>query len=801
MERSKRHHAFLERPCTSISLVFADVLRMARICVRRALLLLVSAGLLASAVLSADEPGTALKRAFDSAKSALASGDLSQAEHHYNEAIALGLRQVANLSVSESRFEEATRELDEALKFAPADPEIRTDAAVAWFRAGDVKKARQLAESVVTADAHHVRAQNILGRIDLYRGDFEAAIRELQASVALNNDFETSYFLGVAYLKAKRFPDAQQWFQHLQSVMGESAALHVLIGRAYTMTHFPEPAVREFQRAVQLDPKYPRAHGLLGYSMLEFRGEEAYPQARKEFQRELALHPEDFYALLLLGISSVALRDFPAAEAALLHAKRLQPEESTQYLYLGETYSETKRPAIAVGVLEKYISLMRNPEEAPRDVSRAYYLLGQDLRRLGRLQEAQKALASSQRYREAKFRYDVQHIFDEPGKPSDGDSHTSDRVEGILESGAPEEQKTAQAMMQEGVENPDAQQQMPAPQPTESKAAKQYRAFVAEILASSYNDLGVMRAKASNFSAAAELFKQAAVWKQAFPGLDRNWGLASYRAQHYSEAIPPLERHLNAHPDDAFVRQLLGLSYFMNDNFPKTAEVLKPFLKSPPSDPGLLFAWGTALVRTRQSELAAPIFRRLLEQNGNDPNVHLLLGQAYAQQEDYPNALSEFSSALQLDASLPEAHYFIGLVHLQKNDFESAAAEFRSELEIRPDDPITSYHLGYTLLLQGQSANAVAILHKVVEVKHDYALARLALGRALLQQGDAAGAIENLEAAEKLDPNRDTTYFHLSQAYRRAGRLADAEQALATYQKRIEASRRKRRESLEADKP
>lgn len=326
--------------------------------------------------------------------------------------------------------------------------------------------------------------------------------------MALNNDFETSYFLGVAYLKAKRFPDAQQWFQHLQSVTGESAALHVLIGRAYTMTHFPEPAVREFQRAVQLDQKYPRAHGLLGYSMLEFRGEEAYPQARKEFQRELALHPEDFYALPLLGISSVALRDFSAAEAALLHAKRLQPEESTQYLYLGETYSETKRPAMAVEVLEKYIRLMGNPEEAPRDVSRAYYLLGQNLRRLGRHEEAQKALASSQRYREAKFRYDVQHIFDDPGKPSDGDSHTSDRVEGVLESGAPEEQKTAQAMMREGVENPGSQQlQMPAPQPTESKAAKQYRTFVVEILASSHNDLGVMRAKASNFSEAAELFK------------------------------------------------------------------------------------------------------------------------------------------------------------------------------------------------------------------------------------------------------------------------------------------------------
>ena len=48
-------------------------------------------------------------------------------------------------------------------------------------------------------------------------------------------------------------------------------------------------------------------------------------------------------------ISAVALRDFPAAEAALVHAKRLHPEESSAYLYLGETYSETKRFPLAIG--------------------------------------------------------------------------------------------------------------------------------------------------------------------------------------------------------------------------------------------------------------------------------------------------------------------------------------------------------------------------------------------------------------------------------------------------------------------
>jgi tetratricopeptide (TPR) repeat protein len=768
----------------------------------RTALLLIFSAFVAATLHPADDPGALLKRSFESAKSALAAGDLSEAERDYNQTIALGLRQLGNLSVNEARFDEAARELEEALKFAPGDPDITVDAAIASFRAGDVKKARQLAKFVVAGNPRHARAQNVLGRIELYRGDFDAAIRDLQASVALDEDFETSYFLGIAYLKAKRLTEAQKWFQHLQTTVENSAALHVLIGRAYSMGHFPESAVAEFRRAIELDPKYPRAHALLGYSILEFRGEEAYPQARLEFERELKLHPEDYNALLLLGISAVALRDFPAAEAALQHATRLRPEESFPYLYLGETYSETKRLPQAVETLEKYVRLLPNPEEVPRDVSRAYYLLGQDLRRLGRLEEAQKALVNSQRYREAKFRYDAQHIFDEPAVPVDGDSHTSGRIAGLLESGAEEQKKSTESMAQGGVrENPGVQRPPALPKAAESKAASAYREFASEILASSYNDLGVMRAKASQFVEASEYFKQAATWKPALPGLDRNWGLAAYRAQLYSEAISPLERQLAASPDDNFVRQLLGMSYFLTDNFVKTAEVLQPFLKAPPDDPGLLLAWGTALVRTRASEQARRIFRLLIEQNANNPSVHFFLGQAYAQDGDYANALSEFQAALQIDSRLPEVHYHMGLVHLRQSDFESAASEFRSELEIRPADPVTSYHLGYTLLLQGHAEQAAVLFREVIQAKPDYEMARFELGRALLQQGDAAGAIESLEAAKKLSPDRDATYFQLSQAYRRVGRLAEAQQALAAYQKLIETNRLKRRESLEAEKP
>jgi tetratricopeptide (TPR) repeat protein len=749
---------------------------------------------------AADDPAKALQAQFEAAKASVAAGDLASAENHYLDTVALGLRQLAQLSLSQGQIDQASGYLDAALKLTPDDAESQVAAAGIWFRKGEVAKAKTLLKSVVAKEPKHARALGLLGRIYVFEGDSEQAIQELQASLDLEDDFETAYFLGIAYLNARKLPEASAWFHRLESAMGESAALHMLFGRAYLVAKIPQQAIPEFQRAIRLDPRYPRAHGFLGYAYLEHYQEEGYPRAREEFEKEVKLHPDEYQVQELLGIANVNLRDFPAAESALLQAARLQPQEASIYLYLGETYAATDRSKAAVEVLERYVHMVGNPEQDKlRDVSRAYYLLGQNLRRLGREDEARKAMARSQQIREAKFKYDVTHIFNEAKTPDDGESRVPDRLADLLAAGSPEEKQGAGTIIQQGLPTSSVSR-MPSTT-RETQGAKQYRSFVSEILGSSYNDLGVMRAKESRFSEAAEFFKQASAWKPDLPGLDRNLGLASFRAERYADAVAPLERQINAQPEDNFIRQILGLSYFMLENYAKVVDVLRTLLKHPPDDPGLLFAWGTALVRTQQSSAAAGIFRQLLEQNSGSASVHLLLGQAYAQQKDYPNAISELGNALRLDPRIAEAHYYAGLVYLEQKELASAAREFRAELEIRPNDAHTMYHLGYALLMQDQLQESVALLRQVVKSMPDYEPAYFELGRALLQQEDASGAIESLETAKKLAPDHDAVYFQLSQAYRRAGRVQDAGRELAAYQRLIEANRQKKRQSLEVEKP
>jgi tetratricopeptide (TPR) repeat protein len=754
-------------------------------------------------------PAQALEQRFEAAKGALAVGDLRGAEGQYRLAMALGLRQLGNLAISEQQFEQATAYLDQALELLPDDTDLRVDDAVAWFRRGEAQKAAELLESVLSVDSGNARAHNALGRIFLFEGDTGRAVSELQKARAIDPDFETQYFLGVALLRSKKSSEAADLFVELRESMGESAALHVLFGRAYTITHFPEQAVQEFRKAIKVDPKYPRAHALLGYATLEFYGETSYPQAKELFQQELQLQPDDYLSLVLLGICDTSLREYRAAETVLLRATRLRADGPSPYLYLGETYTATGRFELAVGALRKYVSLARTPQESNRNLSRGYFLLGQNLLRVGgRADQARQALAESQKLREAQFKYDQTHMFLTPEEQSSGTglqsaadarSLSSDRMAGVFQAG--EEQAANGSLAQNGLDadNPGGPKMPKAAE--ESASAKRYRAFASEVLASSYNDLGVMRAQNQNFAEATAFFKRAHEWNPALPGLDRNLGLAAYRAESYGDAVPPLKRELAAHPNDQSVRKILALSLFAQDDFSGVAGILRPLLPNPPDDPALLFAWGSSLVKLRESANAERIFQQLIRQNSLNPGVHYLLGQAYAQSKNYPDALNELATAVKLDPTLIEAHYYTGLVYLHQSDFENAAREFRSELLLRPGEPVTSYHLAFALLSAGQRGEAIGLLREVIRAKPDYEPAYFELGRALLQEGDAPGAIASLEKAKNLQPDRDITYFQLSQAYRRAGRPRDAEQALTTYKKMIEESRQKRRQSLETESP
>ena len=727
------------------------------------------------------DPAQLLENHYDKAQAAGKAGDLQGAERECQQVITLGLQQLGNIESGKGNYAEAANLLQAAVDSSPAYADAQVDLAIVYFRQGDSPKAKSLAESVLQKDPQVARARKLLGKIYLVDGDLARSIDELKAGLTIQPDFETAYSLAINYLQSQRLNEASELFDRILAVEGPSAALHVLFGRGYRETGFLELAIREFNKAIAIDSKFPRAHYYLGYAYLIQLEETAYPQARAAFEEELKIQPDDYLSLLYLGIITVNQRAFAGAAPLLEHAIRVRPDAPEPLLYLGQLYFDTDRLQLAISTLHKYIELSGRQPQRLHDSARAHYLLGQSLLRLGQVDEAKKEVQLSEELRVRNFKQG-QARQQEREQPAE-------KIIGVPDSADETSKKEAlRAMLAE-----------PAPSQAVQNAAQEYRLQVGSFLAAAYNDVGVIHANQKDYGNAATYFQKAARWKPNLEGLNRNWGMASFRAKRYADAISPLSEHLGGHPEDRTIRELLGLSYFMADNFAKTTEVLAPLASDPPSDPGLLYAWGVALVRSEQSAAAAKIFERMLQQNSDSAEIHLMLGQAYAKEGEYEPALKELTRALELQPSLAQAHYYSGLVRLHQGQQEQAAEQFRAELKLNPSDTMSKYHLAYVLIGQQQTNSAIRLLAEVIREKPEDVNARFEMGRALLLQGDAKAAIQNLEAAVRLSPERDRTYAQLSMAYSRDGRREDAQRAMETYRNLREKRRREAHDtSLEA---
>ena len=712
-------------------------------------------------VCSARQPQDPLSQHYSAAQTFQLGGDLDHAETEYHQVLALALQRMGNLLAAEKNDStEAVRLLEEAVAAQPSYEDARIDLAMVYFRAGHLDRASEQAGLVVKDDPRNSRALQLLGNIEFAQGNFAGAADHLHTALGLQGDFETAYSLSLAYLSQHKLAETKLLFDELLNDMGSTPELHVLLGRAYRETGYLDEAIREFKKSIELDPHYPRVHYYLALAYLAQGEKERFPTARTLFEQELAINPKEFFSTFFLGVIYLEDRDFPTAAEYLKKAAQLQPDNPDPLLYLGQVYFETDHPELAIAALKKSIDLTTDPSRNHYQVSKAHTMIGQVLLKMGKQEEAETELKRSQELRAQAFQ---------------NDKDAQDAREMGQHELLPE--------LQNVEEKPAFLGDRPPPGVGEEKKTQELRASLTEILANAYNNLGVIQARREQYAPAADYFQKASRWKPDLAGLDRNWGLASFRAQRFEDAVGPLARQLARQPEDVKARDTLGLSYFMTGQFAKTLEVFQPALANLPDDPGILYALGVSLVRTGDSAKASSVFRRMLEKNPNVAELHVLLGQADADQNQYTSSVEEFSRALELDPKIEGAHFGWGLILLHEGKVDDSAREFRAELEAHPGDAKAKYHLAYVLLMQQQKDQAFTLLSEVVRDKPDYADAQYQLGKILLERGDVKAAIEKLETAVRLDPTKDYSYFQLSVAYRRDGRLEDAQRVLQDYQK------------------
>lgn len=712
---------------------------------------------------SADE----LLKHLSAAETYQVSGDLTNAAIENRIVLGIALQRIGNTAIEEGQYAEAVKILNDSLVYLDTAPN-RTNLAIAYLRQNQFDKAIVEAQKAISIDPKYSGARYILGNIYFTIEDYQAALPELEKVLLLAPDFDAAHALGLTYLHLKQTQRAKLLFEELMTAFGkESPDLHIMFGQAYEKTNYPLEAEREFKRALEIKPQQLRASFFLGYVILQHGGSDRINEATKAFEAELKLTPEDFYSNFFAGVGAATENKHEVAIKYLQKAAQIQPDKSEAYLFLGQSQIELDDLVSAERNLRKAIELEKTDQKAKFQARRTHFLLGRLLLRTNRKDEGEKELAIARQLQQESLdsaRSEINQIL---GQVVANPQVKPDGTNSVI---------TAEKMNLA---------------PERIGEITKIKSYLSNILAQSFHNLAVIDTQKGQIPESLEHFASASKWKPDFPGLDRNWGIVSFRAGQYKTAIEPLARHLKVNPNDNLIRQMLGASYHFTGDFAKSVETLKPFEAVLTGNAELTYFYVISLVQLKRNAEAIPILNKLSEISQTKPESLFYAAQALMILGDYERAAKEFKTVLALSPNITKANYYVGQSLIRLNRFDQAESFFAKELELNPADYLAKYHLALTLIERKiHPEKTVTLLEETISLKFDYADARYQLGKILLEKGEVQKAIEQLEAAGNSDPNKDFIQYQLSIAYRRASRKEDADRALKRYQD-LKATNRK----------
>jgi TolB-like protein/Flp pilus assembly protein TadD len=199
----------------------------------------------------------------------------------------------------------------------------------------------------------------------------ELALKALEID---QSSAEAHTALAYATMYHYEFVAAEREFQRAIELNPRYSPAHHLYGWYLCIMDRYEEAYTEIQRAIRLDPLQSLSNALLGDVYFYAR---RYDQAIEQCQKTLALDPKSGMAQLFLGWAYSRKSLHEAAIAELIKACDLWPG-STPIGVLGEAYAAAGRRDDAYKVLKQLDQLSKRRYVTPYVVGRIYAMLGQN---------------------------------------------------------------------------------------------------------------------------------------------------------------------------------------------------------------------------------------------------------------------------------------------------------------------------------------------------------------------------------------------------------------------------------------
>ena len=137
-----------------------------------------------------------LARHLTAAETFQISGDLPNAAIENQAIVSIALQRIANLILKEGQTQQAIKIFNESLAIND-NVQTRMNLATAYMRTPDVDRAIAETQNALKIDGKNIQAHYLLGRLFYSKGDYAAALPELESTIVNAPDFDSAYALGV----------------------------------------------------------------------------------------------------------------------------------------------------------------------------------------------------------------------------------------------------------------------------------------------------------------------------------------------------------------------------------------------------------------------------------------------------------------------------------------------------------------------------------------------------------------------------------------------------------------------------
>jgi tetratricopeptide (TPR) repeat protein len=286
------------------------------------------------------------------------------------------------------KYSEAIAELESLAAKNPQMPGLAHQMGIAYYKKGDYLNAIASLKKALAEDPGDNEALQLLGISNYLAGrpaDAIAPLEKVQTWYPTAN-VDAAYILGMCYMQTKDYASARKTFAKMFAVSPDSAASYLFTARMMLRFDFDVVAEEYAKKAVELDPKLPLAHSLLGEIYLY---KSRIPEATEQFQKELELNPGDAAVYYKLADAYTRAQKYEDAEKLLQRSIWLDATSTGPFILMGKVLEKKGEPLLAARALQRAIAMDPN-NPIP------HHLLGQAYRDLGRTEDAERELKLSE---------------------------------------------------------------------------------------------------------------------------------------------------------------------------------------------------------------------------------------------------------------------------------------------------------------------------------------------------------------------------------------------------------------------